>query len=89
MSDNGRFNGNRLVIRCKTRLCSKILGVVDEKGRLVTQSKRRGWYIKTEMEKGRITCINCGTVVEWNAFSLPRAVRTETDLQTMKEVNHA
>ncbi|KKL84352.1 hypothetical protein LCGC14_1965590 [marine sediment metagenome] len=83
----GNFGDNRLVVRCRTHPCGKILGVVDESGRLVTQSKRKGWYIKTEMEKGRITCTNCGTVLEWNAFSAPRANPIQTN--ALKETSHA
>ncbi|KKN47799.1 hypothetical protein LCGC14_0659200 [marine sediment metagenome] len=83
----GDFYDNRLVVRCTTWSCHKLLGVVDEKGRLVTESKRKGWPIRTEMEKGRVTCTNCGTVLEWNAYSTQRATPVKTN--ALKETSHA
>ena len=85
MSNVGHY---QLRVRCANRAqCGKLLGVVDDKGRLVTESKRTGWPIKTEMEKGRITCTNCGTVLEWNAYSTRRATPVNTN--GLKEESHA
>ena len=66
-----------LRVRCKGK-CGRLLGVVDDEGRLVTESKRTGWYIKQIMEKGTIICTNCGTALYWNAFSIPRATPGHT-----------
>lgn len=77
-----------LRIRCSGGggVCGKLLGVVDEKGRLVTESSRSGSYIKTVMEKGIVACKNCGTVLKWNAFSRPRA--TPGNAAILKEEAH-
>ncbi|KKL96592.1 hypothetical protein LCGC14_1842950 [marine sediment metagenome] len=56
-----------LTLRCTNKLCIKMLGKVNNRGILITESSRSGSWIKTEMEVGVVECKKCGNRVEWSA----------------------
>jgi len=61
-----------LTLRCTGKNCKKILGKVNGKGQLITESHRSGSWIKTIMEKGFVKCKKCGNLLEWDSQKLNR-----------------
>ena len=55
-------------VRCKGSRCTKILGMVDERGWLITESTNpKRWWIKTAMKEGTVECKKCDNVMTWSA----------------------
>ena len=61
-----------LTLRCTGKNCKKILGKVNGKGQLITESHRSGSWIKTIMEKGFVKCKKCGNLLTWDSQKLNR-----------------
>ena len=61
-----------LTLRCTGKNCKKVLGKVNVKGQLITESTRSGSWIKTIMEKGFVECKKCGNLLSWDSQKLNR-----------------
>ena len=61
-----------LTLRCQGSVCKKVLGKVNGKGYLITESKRSGSWIKTIMIEGFVECKKCDNILYWNARKLNR-----------------
>lgn len=59
-----------LTVRCTGRFCKKVLGKVDYRGVLITESSRSGSWIRTEMEEGVVECKKCGNRLKWSAKNI-------------------
>ena len=65
-------DGILLTLRCTGKNCKKVLGKVNEKGQLITESMRSGSWIKTIMDKGEVICNKCWNHLFWNSSKLNR-----------------
>ena len=65
-------NTEILTLRCQGSACKKVLGKVNGKGYLITESKRSGSWIKTIMIEGFVKCKKCENILYWNARKLNR-----------------
>jgi len=63
-----------LTLRCTGKNCKKILGKVNGRGQLITESHRSGSWIKTIMEKGFVKCKKCGNLLTWDSQKLNRRI---------------
>ena len=73
MSENGRQERPKhfmMRLRCVGANCGKLLGVVDESGRLVIESKRSGWWIAVKLERGTVICKKCGTKIHYDSEAI-------------------
>ncbi len=61
-----------LTLRCRGNNCKKVLGKVNIKGELITESSRSGSWIKTIMKVGKVECKKCGNILNWNSQNLNR-----------------
>lgn len=61
-----------LTLRCTGKNCKKVLGKVNTKGQLITESNRSGSWIKTIMEKGFVKCKKCGNLLSWDSQNINR-----------------
>ena len=59
-----------LTLRCTNKFCKKMLGKIDYRGVLITESSRSGSWIRTEMEEGTVVCKKCGNRVKWSAKNI-------------------
>ena len=66
-----------LTLRCTGTNCKKILGKVNNKGQLITESMRSGSWIKSIMEKGFVKCKKCGNLLTWDSQKLNRGDKHE------------
>ena len=74
---NGTEEETLLTLRCTGKNCKKVLGKVNTKGQLITESTRSGSWIKTIMEKGEVICKKCGNLLSWDSSKLNRGDKHE------------